>query len=168
MLRRDRIIAWVMAVLCAICLVGVAITVVMLFRNDEENYTFDIDIDGEKEVLEFTGLGLTPGEQKTYTVALRGKLDYASTITFDFSADQPQPLAEFVYARVVVDGRMLCDELLSSLLAESRTVLKCQLPKGELREVEIIYYMPIETGNEAKLREASFEITVTSSHGWED
>ncbi len=170
MLRRDKIITWVMASLCVLSLVAVGITVFMLTRDDIE-YSFNIEIDGkddENEVLEFTGLGLVPGGELRYTAAIYDTLNIESSIFLVFDAKEPQPLADFVYVRIIADGKVLCDRLLSALLARDSTTISCHLPKGGMQEIEIIYYMPVDVGDEAKHAEANFSIIVTVSNGWED
>lgn len=167
MLRREKIITWIMASLCVLSLVAVGVTVYMLTRDDVE-YSFNIEIDGEEEVLEFTGLGLIPGGEVSYTAAIHDALNIDSDIYLVFDAEEPQPLADYVYAKVIVDGEVLCDRLLSALLARDSTTISCHLPKGGMQEIEIIYYMPIDVGDEAKNAKASFSIIVTVSNGWEE
>ena len=167
MLRRDKIITWVMAFLCLLCLIAVGITIYMI-STGRADYFFRIQIDGQEDMLEFESVGIVPGSEVTYTVELEGKLDYVSHLDFRFKADEDQPLADFIYAKVIINGEEMCDELLSALLQKSKTRIECPLNKGEKREVKIIYYMPIDVGDEAKRTEATFNLFISMSRDWED
>ena len=166
MLRRDKIITWVMAFLCLLCLIAVGITIYMI-ASGKGDYFFSIRIDDQEDMLEFEGIGLVPGEELEYTVELDGRLNNVSHLDFRFVAEEEQPLAEYVYAKVYIDGELKCDELLSALLQKSKTVIECSLSKGESRELKIIYYMPIDVGDEAKRTEATFALYVKMSRDWE-
>ena len=165
--RRDTIITWVMAILCLLCLVAVGITAYMIL-TDRGDFFFSIEVDGQEDMLEFESVGLIPGGEASYTVELEGKLDFASTLNLRFVADEDQPLADFVYAKVYIDGNLQCDELLSALLQRSKTVIYCPLSRGETREVKITYYMPIDVGDDAKRTEASFLLYISMSEDWEE
>ena len=167
MLRRDKIITWVMAFLCLLCLIAVGITIYMVIRG-KGDYFFKIEVDGQEDMLEFEGIGLIPGSELSYEIQLEGKLDYVSHLNFRFKADEDQPLADYVYAKVFIDGEEKCDELLSALLQRSKTVIDCPLSRGEKRVVKIVYYMPIDTGDGAKRTEATFQLYISMSRDWED
>ena len=61
------------------------------------------------------------------------------------------------------NGEVILDELLVDAFEHEELVLPVQISKGINTELEIIYYLPIEVGNEAKNATADFELLVRAS-----
>ena len=60
---------------------------------------------------------------------------------------------------------MLCDEPMSVLLADGRTLPLSVTGSGEPILFTVTYYIPYEIGNEAQGAEASFLLSLRVAHG---
>ena len=148
-------------------LIGVALMTWML-ATEEARSDIEVRITEETfEVVEFEGLGLLPGEECEYIVALKGDRAESYTVTLDFVESEEGDggtLKNFAYVKIEADGEVLCDRLLSEAFEQEDIVLPVDFKEGINTELRIVYYLPLEVGNEAKNAEADFELLVKASN----
>ena len=163
-IEQKHFVRILLVVLSATILIGVAIMWYFLhLSNDNGTIKLDITANGVKNV-EFEGLGLIPGEERVYNVALRSDIpgDYALNLVFVENGEAPNPLKNYVYARMQVGEKVLCDTLLSELFEGDVVKIYSYLAKTEGCDLVITYYMPSEIGNEAENATADFVIAISS------
>jgi hypothetical protein len=112
--------------------------------------------------VEFSRLGLAPGEQADYTVSLKGFRDEECDVFLSFvDMDENLTLKDFVYAKVSINGETVCDEPLRELFEKDRVELSYKFKNGEDYKILISYYMPLSVGDEAQNAEATFDLVIT-------
>ena len=146
-------------------LVGVVLAGAELFREKNEN-VIEMDLsEGETETVKFEDLSLVPGEECKYSIKL-GKHGGANKydLFFDFVETKEGTLKQFVRVKLLADGKEVCDELLADIYNKEDIFIPVDLKKKENTDIKIVYYMPLEVGNEAKNAEAKFELRLTASN----
>ena len=73
-------------------------------------------------------------------------------------------LKNFARVKIISNGETVHDELLASAFDSEDLKLTVNFAKKRNTELSIVYYLPIEVGNEAKNAEADFEIHLTASN----
>ena len=66
--------------------------------------------------------------------------------------------------KIVSNGETVYDELLATAFEDEILVLPVDFNEGINTELKIVYYLPLEVGNEAKNAEAVFEVLLTASN----
>lgn len=147
-----------------IIFIGVAIIGWILAGYNRTN-SINIRIEsGETESIEFNRIGLIPGEECRYDVHIKGKEDFVMRLDFVESGDpELNRLKEFAYVKIIAGGETLCDELIVDIFDHEEFVLPVVISEDINTELTIIYYLPIEVGNEAKNAQADFDLIVRAS-----
>ncbi len=144
-------------------------TVFVVYKSvsASKNNVISVDIkdEGETSVF-FEDLCMIPGETSEYTVTLgnKGAKNYDVSVSFRENGEKKNSLKNYAFVRIEVDGRIVCDERLSTLLEGEDIVLSVSLSGEDTEDVKITYYLPRETGNEAQGTEVSFELLITASN----
>lgn len=134
-----------------------------LFRTPNNDETIQVEIkDGDTSVVEFEKLGLVPGQSIEYTLYLSSSSGPTKTVHFDFYETADSPLKDYVYVKMLFDGEVICDALLSDVMTDNSISFEADLSSGDQYEVTVIYYMPEEVGNEAEGAEAWFDLYITA------
>lgn len=143
--------------------VGVGLMTWMLATEDERNVIEVKLSDGAAEIL-FEGLALVPGGECEYEIEL--KKDNADTydLTMDFIEAEESPLKNFVRVKILAGDSVLHDDLLANVFDGEGIVLPVDFNGDKNTRLKIVYYMPIEVGNEAKNAEALFKLVLTASN----
>ena len=70
------------------------------------------------------------------------------------------------YARVKIfaNGEVVSDEQLADAFENEKIILPVDFDEGKNTELKIVYYLPLEVGNEAKKAEAFFELLLKASN----
>lgn len=145
-------------------LAGGGLSAYFLFDKARED-VIEINIsEGETKEISFENLNIAPGESDEYTVELICEVEDSFELFFDFSEKESSPLKSFVYARIEIEGEVICDRLLSELLSGESVSCEAVLGGDAPLAVHITYYMPTSVGNEAQGAEANFEILITISN----
>ena len=160
-----KIIIWVLMVGGGVLtLIGVALmmwTGAGLGEDDE----IVVDLASEDtQVIEFENLCLIPGESCEYTITLKGEHADRYELLFDFVELEEGTLKNFAFVKIQSGDQVLYDRLLSEAFAQEHLVLPVDFDKEQNTELTIIYYLPIEVGNEAKNAGAVFELHVKASN----
>ena len=150
-----------------IMLIGVGI-MLYSFATEEERTVLSIDLDKTGEegfTMEFDDLCMLPGESSEYTLELSHDAVDQYKLHLDFfDSDETLTLKNFARVKVVSNSGVVCDKLLADIFKEDKIVLDVDFDKGENLVLKFIYYMPSEVGNEAKLAEADFGLTITATN----
>ena len=123
-------------------------------RNNIEVYLFD----GKTQIIEFESLSLVPGDECGYRVVLKDEHDDQYKLELDFIQGEESTLQNFARVKFVSSGVVLYDDLLSNAIENEDMILNVDFEKNKNTVIDIIYYLPLETGNEAKNAVAVFEL----------
>ncbi len=141
-----------------------AVLLICIALSDGQDVIYLAPDDGKTHSVEFENLKLLPGEQCEYTVTLKG--DLSDCVVFlDFEEKEDKTLKNFARVRISADGNTVCDELLADVFGADAISLPADLCGGKQTELEIVYYLPEDVGNEAKNAKAVFELLITASNG---
>ena len=155
-------------VTCILILIGIALMAWAYFVHRDKNVIkIKLDI-GTSESIKFEELSLLPGESCEYTIRLtrNGSEDkYELGLDFrEISTADNQLLKEFAYVKIEAGGETVYQMLLADAFEDSVLKLPVDLKKNVNTELKIVYYLPIDVGNEAQNAEAFFELLLTASN----
>ena len=155
----------IMAVLGATMIfIGVMLWNTMKNTEDERNNIEVYLYDGKTQVIEFESLSLVPGDECGYRVVLKDEHDDQYKLELDFRQGEESTLQNFARVKFVSSGVVIYDDLLANAIENDDMVLNVDFEKNKNTVIDIIYYLPIETGNEAKNAVAVFELYLEASN----
>jgi hypothetical protein len=143
-------------------IVGVALLGWIMATEDERNVIEVYLEHGKTESLKFENLSLIPGGECEYKISLDSKYSKSYDITLGFREIEESALKDFAYVKIIANGETVCDELLATVLEGDNIVLPVDFTENKNTDLTIVYYLPIEVGNEAKNAEAIFELLLTA------
>lgn len=148
------------AALCVLATMGgiLAAYVQMAHEDFEENITLSKE-GATHQTLSVQNLTLYPATSRTYTVHLRCKASGTYRILLDYEEKNDGGLKPFVDVTVRVGGRDAWRGTLAELLdGEVIPTLTGELQAKESFDVQVVYTMPEQVGNEAQDTFSDFDI----------
>ena len=146
-------------------LVGIFMTVWIYIGKGDKDIIEVRLYGGETEVIKFEALSLTPGDSCEYVVELKDDNFPKYDLKLDFvDSAEEKTLKNYARVKIVSDGTVVYDELLATAFENDNIVLPVNLNTGKNAKLKIVYYLPLEVGNEAKNAEAVFELQLTASN----
>lgn len=137
-----------------------AVLLVCIALSDGQDVIYLAPDDGKTHAVEFENLKLLPGERCEYTVTLKGDLSDCGVL-LDFEEKEDKTLKNFARVKISANGNTVCDELLADVFGADVISLAAD---GKQTELEIVFYIPEDVGNEAKNAEAVFELLITAGN----
>lgn len=161
---KSNLMRIIMVVGSVLIIVGVSLMTWMLVTEDERN-VIKVSVDERNsETVKFEALSLVPGDECEYTVKLvKGGADKFD-MKLDFVQTEDGILKDYARVKIIVQGNVVYDDLLADTLANENIVLSVDFGEDKNTEFQIVYYLPLEVGNEAKNAEALFELILTASN----
>ena len=157
-LMRIGIILVAVLILC-----GVVLTL-LLMRERGRGGVFDIGLDGDISPINFNGLKMVPGDSAEYKLAFKGKEIKEYNVRLSFAdADPDGTLKNFIRVKILSGETEIYDELLAEAMDGRSLSLNVNFKKAENTELKLVYYMPLEVGNEAKLATSDFRLNIIST-----
>jgi hypothetical protein len=152
--------------LCVLILLGLGLSAYFVASSDRNDVVCVELGEGEKEVIAFDSLSLLPGEEEAYKISLRTSVVGVGTVSLDFAEEGSEEgrLKDYLYVRLIVDGETLCDDLLSNVLSRDAIAVECELSEETPFDFLVVYYLPVETGNEVQGATAAFTLSVWASN----
>ena len=148
----------------ALIIVGVAL-MWWFYATEGDRNVIKVELQqGQTQTVEFEHLGLIPGEKCEYTVKLKKASSDKYDLSLDFVEIEEKTLKNFVRVKILVGEETVCDELLATVFENEDIVLPVDFNANRNTELKIVYYLPIDVGNEAKNAEAIFELLLTASN----
>ena len=147
----------------ALILVGVSLIGWLLSNRDEKSEIVVHLEDGNTELVQFEDLTLVPGEECAYTVRLKKSDVDKYQLKLDFIETEEKTLKNFARVKILSNGESVYDELLVTAFEADSIVLSVDFAEEKNTELRIVYYLPLDVGNEAKNAEAIFELLFTAS-----
>lgn len=154
-----------LAVASLLVLVGILMTTWIYLKKEDKDIIKVQLSDGETEAIKFEALSLAPGGSCEYVVELKDDNFPKYDLGLDFvdSAEQ-KTLKNYARVKIVSGGAVVYDELLATAFKNDNIVFPVDLNTGKNAKLKIVYYLPLEVGNEAKNAEAIFELLLTASN----
>ena len=143
--------------------VGVALMAYMIMDSFNTE-VMRVDLDAGGGTVEFENLCLIPGESCEYTVSLESDMASECSLTLDFDEIEEKDLKNYAYARLELNGEVVRDQLLKTLIESGDVVLDADFTESDKIELKIVYYLPAEVGNEAQNAEALFNLKITADN----
>ena len=146
-------------------IVGVSLMGWMLATEDERG-VIEVKLeDGKTESLAFEDLTLVPGEKCEYIIKLEKSGASKYDLALDFvDTDEEKTLKNYARVKILANGEVVSDELLADAFENEKIILPVDFDEGKNTELKIVYYLPLEVGNEAKKAEAFFELLLKASN----
>lgn len=145
-------------------IVGVSLMTWMLATVDERN-VIKVSIDnGDSKPIKFEALSLVPGDECEYGVKLVKGGSNKFDLKLDFIETGDGVLKDYARVKIVVQGNTVYDELLATALENENILLPVDFGKDQNTEFQVVYYLPMDVGNEAKNAEAKFGLMLTASN----
>ena len=162
---KNKLMRIILVVGSALIIVGVSLMGWLLATEDERG-VIEVKLEeGETESLAFEDLTLIPGEECEYTVQLEKTSASKYDLELDFvDTDEEKTLKKYARVKIVADGEVISDELLADAFEKEKIVLPVDFDDKKKTELKIVYYLPLDVGNEAKNAEAVFELLLTASN----
>ena len=158
---KSRFMRIVLIVASILIIVGIALMAWVMWFADRDVIVVKLK-DDEAQSIPFEGFGLVPGESCEYALELRHDAAGTCEVRLQFVEHEEKALREFAYIKIVSRDRVLCDERMADLFEGDGIVIPVDFDTGANTELKIVYYLPIEVGNEAKGAEAVFELVLTA------
>ena len=160
---RSKLMRLILIAGSVLILIGVSLMTWMLVTEEERN-NIKVELDGgETEVLEFEALRLVPGSQCEYTITLKNGNTDQYNLTLDFKETEEKTLKRFACVKILANGEVLFDDLLATAFEQDGILLPVDFGENRNTELKIVYYLPLDVGNEAKNAEAIFDLQLTVS-----
>lgn len=156
---RDSILIGLLTLALGIVIVYCVFQPQIMNRNIIE---IDIAEEGTK-VVSFDGFSVLPGEEKGYTFVFDEVDVTPYDVAFQFKSKMDSDSYNFIYVRIIVDGEILQDKQLNQAFADDPTIVHIEPLKDRDVDVKIVYYIPIDVGNEAQNVELDFDLIVTTT-----
>ena len=163
-MTRSSFMRIVLVVGSVLILVGVGLMTWMLVTEDERNNIVVDLFDDDPDSLKFESLSLVPGQECEYNVRLKSEHSKTYDLEFDFVDLGEGTLKNFARVKVIANGNVVCDELLADAMEDDNIVFPVDFKANDKNEIKIVYYLPLDVGNEAKKAEAQFELVLTASN----
>ena len=145
-------------------LIAIVLFVAVAF-NEKDTSVIKVKLDsGENEKISFENLALIPGEQCEYEIELSVGSVKKYDLKLEFAEKKDGALKRFACAKVIVDGKVVFDDVLFKLFEKGTIELPIDLSEKDNTKIDLIYYLPDSIGNEAQETEATFDLIITANN----
>ncbi len=158
-MTKNNVMRFGIIAICLLILIGV-ILLLWLRGTEEESNVIRVDLDGKTEPLRFERLAMIPGDSCEYTLTLDSDRVKQLDVRLDFVELEEKTLKDFARVKLLSGETVLFDELLRDAIEGELPTLPVNFSTGENTVLKVVYYLPLEVGNEAKRAEASFELRI--------
>ena len=160
--NQNRIKQIGLIVISVLILIGVALMLWSMLTDDDRN-NIDVDLsDGVSDAVLFEDLCLIPGDEASYRIRLKNDNAKQYELRLDFVEKGTATLKDFARVKVVNGEKVIYDEILATAFASDDIAFEVDFSREKNTELLIVYYLPLDIGNEAKSTEAVFELIFTA------
>jgi len=163
-MAKSKLMSILLIVAGVLIIVGVALMCWMYATEDERNVIKVKLDDGKPETLTFEALSLVPGGECEYTILLEKVSVSKYDLRLDFVETEKKALNNYARVKIVANGEVISDRLLADAFSSEDIVLPVDFDGGKNTELKVVYYLPLDVGNEAKNAEAVFKLLLTASN----
>lgn len=163
-MSKSKLMRIILIAESVLIIVGVWLMGWMLATEDERG-VIEVKLeDGKTESLAFEDLALVPGEECEYTILFEKTSASKYDLELDFVETEEKTLKNYARVKIVANGKVISDELLADAFENEKIVLPVDFDEGKNTDLKVVYYLPIDVGNEAKNAEAVFALILTASN----
>ena len=164
-MKSNKIMRVLLALSSLLLLAGILLTA-LIYHEKENKDVIKVKLSGgETETVNVEALSLTPGDSCEYTLELEDDNFAKYDLKLKFVDSAPEKtLKDYARVKIVSGETVVYDELLAKAFQNDKFVLPVDLNTGKNAKLKIVYYLPLEVGNEAKNAEASFKLLLTASN----
>jgi hypothetical protein len=164
MMQNSKFMRIFLIVGSVLIIVGVSLTTWMLATEDDRN-VIRVQIDeGDSTPVKFEALTMVPGDEYEYSVKLVKDRSDKFDLKFDFVETGDGTLKNYARVKIIVHDNVVYDDLLVNTLGNNNILLSVDFNEDKNTEFQIVYYLPVDVGNEAKNAEALFGLILTASN----
>ena len=162
-MSNKKLIRAVLFVLTGMIIVCVTVMGYMLYDTfNKDVMTVDLDV-SETHTVEFDNLCLVPGESCEYTISLESNMAQRCTLSLNFNEVGGRDLKRYARVRIEANGEVIEDELLATVIENGDIVTDADFTTEHSIDLKVVYYLPLDVGNEAQDAEAIFELEITAN-----
>ena len=163
-MKKHSFMRWILLIGSIMILIGVALMCWMLMTADERTVIkVDLDLD-ETQELYFKEFCLIPGEEVAYTIKLNSNKGSKYDLHLDFVEEGDHTLKKYARLKIESAGEVVYDELLADAFQAPDVVFPISFKESSKNEFTIVYYLPIDIGNEAENAQAAFHLLITATN----
>ena len=153
-------------VLSLMILLGVALVIwVLLAKRNGDNIKVKVEIEeiNVPKRVDINDYILVPGYENEYTLTVTADKpgDYDVTFSFVEKGNEDNILKENLYILIEYDGDVICNDKLSELF-DVNSEIQMELKRHRGQEIKVVYYIPIEVGNEIQGQVVDFDLYITA------
>lgn len=164
MMKRGPLMRILLIVGSVMIIVGVLLMTWMLATEDERNNIVVKLSDDGGEIVEFEALTLVPGEQCEYVIKLKNTNANEYDLSLDFIEVEEGTLKNYARVKIISKDEVVYDELLVDAFEDQNILFRIDFELFKNTELKIVYYLPIDIGNEAENAEALFKLALVASN----
>ena len=161
-MAKHKFMRWILLIGSIMILIGVALMCWMLMTADDRT-VIKVDLDLEQKIP-FEELCLVPGEEVAYTIKLNSNKGSKYDLHLDFVEEEDKTLKKYARVKIESAGEVVYDELLSDAFLAPDVIFPISFKESDNNEFTIVYYLPIEIGNEAENAVATFYLLITATN----
>ena len=142
--------------------VGIALVGWLNATSDDRNVIKVQLVTGETQDIQFESLRLVPGQSCEYVIKFGHEKTDTFDVKFNFVEQEEKTLKNFARVKLLSGDETLLDELLANVFENDEFVVPVDMKNRINSEITVVYYLPIDVGNEAKNAEAIFQLLLTA------
>ena len=142
--------------------VGIALVGWLNATSEDRNVIKVQLVTGETQDIQFESLRLVPGQSCEYVIKFGHEKTDTFDVKFNFVEQEEKTLKNFARVKLLSGDETLLDELLATVFENDEFVVPVDMKNRINSEITVVYYLPIDVGNEAKNAEAIFQLLLTA------
>lgn len=163
-MQKNKLMQVAILIGSVLIIIGISLMLWSVLTNDERNaIKISLDI-GDSKPIKFEALSLIPGDECEYSVKLQRSRAERFDLSLDFVEIGDGALKDYARVKIIAKDDVVYDELLANTLENKRILFSVDFGEDKNTEFRIVYYLPLDVGNEVKNAEAQFELVLTASN----
>ena len=158
---KNKLFLGIVSAFGTIIVTSLVLIIIMLANPITRNNTYEVEFNSDKtKVISFEALDVLPGESSGYVLKLKPDVSGIYKIVLDFEEIEGSNLKEYLRVQIVIDDDVIYDDILGKSFLEDIT-FDYEFDNKNFKDLNIVYYIPDEVGNEVANATASFELNLT-------
>ena len=163
-MHKNKLMQVAILIGSVLIIIGISLMLWSILTNDERNdIKISLDI-GDSKPIKFEALSLIPGDECEYSVKLQRSRAERFDLSLDFVEIGDGALKDYARVKIIAKDDVVYDELLANTFENKRILFSVDFGEDKNTEFRIVYYLPLDVGNEVKNAEAQFELVLTASN----
>ena len=154
----------ILTIASVLIIIGMFLMAWALLTAQERNVIKVFLDSGDTKPIKFEALSMVPGDEQEYSVKLMKSKADKFDLSFDFVENGDGELKKYARVKIIANDNAVYDDLLVNAFENDLPTVSVDFGTGKNTEIRIVYYLPIDVGNEAKNAEALFELNLRASN----